>query len=133
MLKGFRDFIMRGNVVDLAVGIVIGVAFTAVVTSFVDSFVKPLIQLIPAVGAKGGIILKENGAGTADDIVLKYGDFISALINFLAVVAVIYFLIVLPMNKLAERRKRGEIPEPAAPSEEVALLTEIRDALRTHA
>lgn len=133
MLKGFRDFIMRGNVVDLAVGIVIGVAFTAVVTSFVDSFVKPLIQLIPAVGAKGGIILKENGAGTADDIVLTYGDFISALINFLAVAAVIYFLIVLPMNKLAERRKRGEIPEPAAPSEEVALLTEIRDALRTRA
>jgi len=130
VLKGFRDFIMRGNVVDLAVGIVIGAAFTAVVTSFVDAFIKPLIQLIPSIGTKGGLTLQENGAGTTDDVILKYGDFIAAMINFVAVAAVIYFLVVLPMNKLAERRKRGEIPEPAAPSEEITLLTEIRDALR---
>ncbi len=63
-------------------------------------------------------------------MILKYGDFIAALINFLAVAAVIYFLVVLPMNKLAERRKRGEIPEPEAPAEDIVLLTEIRDALR---
>lgn len=133
MLKGFREFILRGNVVDLAVGIVIGAAFTAVVTSFVDSFIKPLIQLIPAIGTKGGVILKENAAGAADDVVLKYGDFIAAAINFVAVAAVVYFVVVLPMNKLAERRKRGEVPEPEAPSEEVALLTEIRDSLRNRA
>jgi large conductance mechanosensitive channel len=130
VLKGFRDFIMRGNVVDLAVGIVIGAAFTAVVTSFVDSFIKPLIQLIPAIGTKGGVTIQDN-AGTVEDVILKYGDFIAALINFLAVAAVIYFLVVLPMNKLAERRKRGEIPEPAAPAEDIVLLTEIRDALRS--
>lgn len=133
MLKGFRDFIMRGNVIDLAVGIVIGLAFTAVVTSFVDSFIKPLIQLIPAIGTKGGVVLKENGAGVADDVVLRYGDFIAALINFLAVAAVIYFLVVLPMNKLNERRKRGQFEEPEAKSDEVLLLTEIRDALRARA
>jgi large conductance mechanosensitive channel len=130
VLKGFRDFVMRGNVVDLAVGIVIGAAFTAVVTSFVDSFIKPLIQLIPAIGTKGGVTIQDN-SGTAEDVILKYGDFIAALINFLAVAAVIYFLVVLPMNKLAERRKRGEVPEPAAPSEDIVLLTEIRDALRS--
>lgn len=129
MLKGFRDFIMRGNVVDLAVGIVIGAAFTGLVTSFVDSFIKPLIQLIPAIGTKGGVTIQDN-AGEAQDVILKYGDFIAALINFLAIAAVIYFLVVLPMNKLAERRKRGEVPEPEAPAEDIVLLTEIRDALR---
>ncbi len=130
MLKGFRDFIMRGNVIDLAVGIVIGAAFTAVVTSFVDSFIKPLIQLIPAIGTKGGVIIKENGAGVTDDVVLKYGDFIAAAVNFVAIAAVIYFFVIMPMNKLAERRKRGQEPEPEAQSDEVILLTEIRDALR---
>jgi large conductance mechanosensitive channel len=125
MLKGFREFVLRGNVVDLAVAVVIGAALGALVTSFVDNFIKPLIQLIPGVGATGGLTLR----GGAKPIVLGWGNFVSALITFVAIAAVVYFLIVVPMNRLAERRKRGEEPELDAPSEEIILLTEIRDAL----
>jgi large conductance mechanosensitive channel len=125
MLKGFRDFVLRGNVVDLAVAVVIGAAFGAVVTSFVDNFIKPLIQLVPGVGAKGGVTLR----GGAQPIVLGWGNFLSALIAFIAIAAVVYFFLVLPMNKLAERRKRGMEPETDAPGEDIILLTQIRDAL----
>jgi large conductance mechanosensitive channel len=124
MLKGFRDFIMRGNVVDLAVGIVIGAAFTGLVTSFTGSLLQPIIKRIG--GGSGEVAGKVSiGGGQA----LDWGAFITAIINFLLVAAVLYFLVVLPMNKLAERRRRGEVPPPKAPSEEVKLLTEIRDAL----
>jgi large conductance mechanosensitive channel len=125
MLKGFRDFIMRGNVVDLAVGIVIGAAFTALVTAFTNAFLKPLIQLI------GGDTGMNAGAWMVGDVKFDYASFINAVITFLLTAAVLYFLVVLPLNKLAERRARGEEPPPAAPSEEVKLLTEIRDALIT--
>lgn len=124
MLKGFKDFIMRGNVVDLAVGVVIGAAFTGVVTAFTNSFLKPLIKLMG-----GG---KDQFAGSwkiGEENFITWADFINAAITFLLTAAVLYFLVVFPMNKLAERRKRGEEPPPAAPSEEVKLLTEIRDAL----
>jgi large conductance mechanosensitive channel len=124
MLKGFRDFIMRGNVVDLAVGIVIGAAFTGLVTSFTDKLLQPIIKRMS--GGSGTV------AGTLDiggGQKLDYGAFITAVINFLIVAAVLYFLVVLPMNRLAERRRRGEVPPPKAPSEEVKLLTDIRDAL----
>ncbi len=124
MFKGFKDFIMRGNVVDLAVGVVIGAAFTAVVTSFTNAFLKPLIQLL---GGDTNV-----GAGTwkvGKGVVFDYASFVNALITFLLTAAVLYFLVVFPLNKLAERRKRGEEPPPEAPSEEVKLLTEIRDAL----
>jgi len=124
MLKGFKDFIMRGNVVDLAVGIVIGAAFAALVTQFTDSFLNPLIEL--ATGAKPG---KVGGTVTLHGVTFAYGKFVGAIIAFLLTAAVLYFLVVFPMNKLAERRKRGEEPPPAAPSEEVKLLTDIRDAL----
>ena len=124
MLKGFRDFIMRGNVVDLAVGIVIGAAFTAVVTAFTNGFLKPLIQLL---GGGTGV-----GAGAwkvRDGVVFDYASFINALITFVLTAAVLSFLVVFPPNKLAERRARGEEPPPSAPSEEIKLLSEIRDAL----
>jgi large conductance mechanosensitive channel len=123
MLKGFKDFIMRGNVVDLAVGIVIGAAFTSVVTAFTKGFLEPLIKL-----ASGGQGVK---AGTASvrGVVFDYASFINAIITFLLTAAALYFLVVYPLNRLAERRKRGEEPPPEAPSEEVKLLTEIRDAL----
>jgi large conductance mechanosensitive channel len=126
VLKGFRDFIMRGNVVDLAVGIVIGVAFTALVTSFTDSFLKPLIGLIGGGGTEGGTV-------TVNGQEFTWGAFINAIITFVLTAAVLYFLVVLPMNKLAERRKRGQVEEPEAQSDEVILLTEIRDALRSRA
>jgi large conductance mechanosensitive channel len=123
MLKGFRDFIMRGNVVDLAVGIVIGAAFTGLVTQFTASFLQPLINLAGAGGSLGAFNLIKEGNKVA------WGAFVAALITFVLTAAALYFLVVLPMNKLAERRKRGEEPPPEAPSEEVRLLMEIRDAL----
>jgi large conductance mechanosensitive channel len=123
VLKGFKDFIMRGNVVDLAVGIVIGAAFTSVVTTFTNGFIKPLIQLM---GGNTGV-----GAGTfhVGKVPFDYASFVNSIITFLITAAVLYFFVVFPLNQLAERRKRGEEPPPEAPSEEVKLLTEIRDAL----
>jgi large conductance mechanosensitive channel len=125
MLKGFKDFIMRGNVVDLAVGIVIGAAFTAVVASFTNAFLKPTIQLVS--GGQG----VQAGAFKVRGIPFDWASFINACITFLITAAALYFLVVLPLNKLAERRARGEEPPPSAPSEEIKLLTEIRDALIT--
>jgi large conductance mechanosensitive channel len=124
MLRGFKDFIMRGNVVDLAVGIVIGVAFTAVITQFTNSFLQPLIRLIT--GGGGAI---DKGQFKINGVLFDYAAFINAVITFLLIAATLYFLVVLPMNKLAERRARGEEPKPKAPSEEILLLREIRDAL----
>jgi large conductance mechanosensitive channel len=125
-LQGFKDFISRGNVVDLAVGIVIGAAFTTLVTSFTTSFIEPLIKLIGPGDALGnaGTIPLGDGPG------LAWAAFLNAIITFLLTAAVLYFLVVVPMNRLARRRAEGKEPEPEAPSEEVRLLTEIRDALR---
>ncbi len=125
MLKGFRDFIMRGNVVDLAVGIVIGAAFTAVVTAFTAAFLKPLIQLLS--GGNG----VAAGAFKVRGVPFDWASFINACITFALTAAVLYFLVVYPLNRMAERRARGESPPPSAPSEEIKLLTEIRDALVT--
>ena len=125
MLKGFKDFIMRGNVVDLAVGIVIGAAFTAVVTAFTTAFLKPLIQLM-----SGGSGIAA-GAFKVRGVPFDWASFINACITFLLTAAALYFLVVYPLNRLAERRARGEEPPPTAPSEEIKLLTEIRDALVT--
>jgi large conductance mechanosensitive channel len=122
MLKGFKDFIMRGNVVDLAVGIVIGAAFTAVITAFTAAFLEPLLKLLGGGGSLGGR-WRVNGVD------FTWSTFVNAVITFVMIAAALYFLVVYPMNKLAERRKRGEEPPPSAPSEEVKLLTEIRDAL----
>jgi len=119
MLKGFKDFLMRGNVVDLAVAVVIGTAFAKVV----DSFVTVIMDLIGKAGGTPDFSKWHPGG-------VSVGAFITALISFLIVAAAVYFMVVVPMNRLAERRKRGIEPEPEAPSEEVILLTEIRDALR---
>ena len=123
ILQGFKDFIMRGNVVDLAVGVVIGAAFTAVVSGFGEAFIKPLIQVFS--GGKG----VQAGSFFIRDVEFKVPLFLNALITFLITAAVVYFFVVFPLNKLAERRSRGEEPPPKAPSEDIVLLTEIRDAL----
>ena len=122
MLKGFRDFVMRGNVVDLAVGVVIGATFNSLVSQLTKSFLEPLIRL-----ASGG----QQFAGTwrMGGQRFDWAAFVNAVIAFLMTAAVLYLLVVMPMNKLAERRSRGQEPGPAAPSEEVRLLTEIRDGL----
>ncbi|MGH3715757.1 MAG: large conductance mechanosensitive channel protein MscL [Micromonosporaceae bacterium] len=120
MLKGFRDFILRGNVVDMAVGIVIGVAFGGLVSAFTKAFIEPLIKLL----AGGGV---EAGTFKINDVVFDYTLFINAVITFLATAAVIYFFVVVPMNKFKERLF-GPADEAAA--SELDLLTEIRDELR---
>lgn len=126
MLKGFKDFLMRGNVVDLAVAVIIGTAFTAIVTAIADSFIKPLIAAIGGANVTGlsWTIVGGNEASTVD-----FAAIITAIINFTIVAAVVYFMIVLPMKKIQDRRKRGEEPGPAEPTD-VELLTEIRDLLR---
>lgn len=128
MLKGFKDFIMRGNVVDLAVGMVIGAAFTGVVTQLTKSFLDPMIRVLILLVTGG-----DNGfEGTAPEIrgiKFDWVAFVNAALTFLLTAAALYFLVVFPMNKLAERRLRGEVPPPKAPSEEIKLLTEIRNAL----
>jgi len=123
VFQGFKDFIMRGNVVDLAVGIVIGAAFTAVVNSFTTGFIKPLIQLIGGGSGVSAGTFKING------VAFDYASFLNSIITFLITAAVLYFFVVYPLNLLAERRRRGEEPPPTAPSEEIVLLTQIRDAL----
>ena len=121
MLKGFKEFIMRGNVIDLAVGLVIGVAFGAVVKSFVDDVLMAFI---------GGVF----GSPNFNDLTLSvgsgvvfYGRFITALLNFVLVAAAVYFVVVVPMNKLAERRAKGgdEDIEPTNEEKMVALLEQI--------
>jgi large conductance mechanosensitive channel len=124
MLKGFRDFIMRGNVLELAVAVAIGTAFTAVVAQFGNSFIKPLVALVSGGGVAGGTF-------TVNGQRFDYGAFINALIFFAVTAAVIYFFVVAPYNAFEERRKRGQGPvDPPAPPDDVVLLTEIRDLLR---
>jgi large conductance mechanosensitive channel len=125
MLKGFKDFLMRGNVVDLAVAIVIGTAFGLVVQGLLKGLLNPLIA---AVAGKPN--LDEVGTFTVNDAEFSIGLLLTPLVNFVLVGVAIYFLVVNPLNKLAERRAKGIEPKSAAPSEEVALLTEIRDSLR---
>lgn len=117
MLKGFRDFIMRGNLVELAVAFVIGIAFTAVVTSLVDNIIMPLI------GKVGG----EPDFSSIDPGGIPVGQFINDLVAFLIIAAAVYFMVVLPYNKFNERFRKGEEIDATPP--EVALLTEIRDLL----
>ncbi|GAA5161249.1 large-conductance mechanosensitive channel protein MscL [Amycolatopsis dongchuanensis] len=127
MLKGFKDFLMRGNVVDLAVAVVMGTAFTAIVTAFTNGLIKPLINTIGGTDAAKG--LGFNILGDNDSTFLDFGGVINAVINFALIAAVVYFVIVLPVKKIQERRKRGQEPGPAEPTD-VELLIEIRDLLR---
>ncbi|KID31890.1 large-conductance mechanosensitive channel protein MscL [Prauserella rugosa] len=126
MLKGFKEFLMRGNIVELAVAVVIGTAFTAIVTAFTESLIQPLINAIGGSDAAQGLgfrVLSENGSTFLD-----FGSVINAAVNFVIIAAVVYFLVVLPFQKLQERRKRGQ-EEEVAPTD-TELLTEIRDLLR---
>lgn len=124
MLKGFRDFIMRGNVIELAVAVAIGTAFTVVVTQFGNSFIKPLVAVFAGGGAAGGTFVVRGQR-------FDYGAFINAVIFFLITAVVIYFLVVAPYNAFEARRKRGQGPvDQPAPPDDVVLLTEIRDLLR---
>jgi large conductance mechanosensitive channel len=120
MLEGFKKFIMKGNVVDLAVGVVIGAAFGAVVKQFTDSFITPFIGLLTG----GGL---DAGTFTIKDQVFDYNAFFSAVITFVITAAAIYFVVVVPMNALMDRRARGQEQEVEPTNEEkmVALLERI--------
>jgi large conductance mechanosensitive channel len=120
MIKGFKEFIMRGNVIDLAVGVVIGAAFGALVTQLTTSFIEPVIKLIAGGGKLGGTF-------TVDGVVFDYGAFINAVITFVLTAAAVYFLVVLPYNTMRERRDRGEETdvEPTHEERMVALLEQI--------
>ncbi|BDZ55738.1 large conductance mechanosensitive channel protein MscL [Agromyces marinus] len=132
MLKGFREFILRGNVIDLAVAVVIGAAFTAVVNSIVANVFNPLIgALFRADSLDTAFILElpTTEGGVAE---VKFGAVIGAVLTFLIVAAVVYFVFVLPVNlakeHAEERRKAGE-PAPEDPETELTVLAEIRDLL----
>ncbi|MEA2781522.1 MAG: large conductance mechanosensitive channel [Rhodospirillaceae bacterium] len=136
MLNEFKEFISRGNVIDLAVGIIIGAAFTGIVNSLVNDIIMPPIGLL-----LGGIdfsnffiTLKGESHGTlkatqdAGGVVIAYGQFINATIKFLIVALAVFILV-----KQVNRFKRAEAPAPPPPRREVELLTEIRDLLRSRA
>lgn len=126
MLKGFKEFLSRGNIVDLSIAVVVGTAFTGLVSKFTDSIIQPLINRIGAgKNTDYGILRIGIGGGQAIDLNIL----LSALINFTMVAAVVYFLVVVPYNRL---RKKGEVEDAAAKADtELSLLTEIRDLIAT--
>lgn len=126
MLTGFKNFIMKGNVVDLAVAVVMGAAFGTVVTALVNSVLMPLISKIFGVQNFDDFL-------ALDDV--KFGVLLTAIVNFLLIAAAIYFVVVVPMNHIIERRNRRLGIDPnveveAAEDPQIALLTEIRDSLQ---
>ena len=132
MLKEFKDFIAKGNVMDMAVGIIIGAAFTAIVTSLVEDLINPIISLFT-----GGIDFSGLGFRLSegeDGAVFAYGNFIMALINFL-IIAWVVFLLVKMVNRIKDAAVAKEEPVPSAPAgpTQEELLAEIRDALKAQA
>ena len=119
-MKGFKEFIMRGNVIDLAVAFVIGLAVVALIQAIVNGLINPLIAAL-----FGQPNLDSVGTFTINGAHFSVGVVLTALVNFILIAAAVYFLIVLPVNKLRERAVKDE----TAPPTELELLTEIRDAL----
>ena len=127
MLKGFRDFILRGNVIELATAVIIGGAFTAIVTAVSDNFINPLIASFGSADIGGlGFRIRPDVEATFVD----FGAILTAIINFLIIAAVVYFIIILPMNKLEEWRNRNA-PAEDVPETAEDLLAQIRDLLAT--
>jgi large conductance mechanosensitive channel len=128
MLKGFRDFVMKGNVIDLATAVIIGTAFSAVVNALVKNVLMPFIAgLVGSPNFDGFAVWNFNGN------LVQFGVLLTAIVNFLLIAASVYFVIIVPMNHIIERRNRvlGITPEQEAVDPQIALLTEIRDSLRT--
>jgi large conductance mechanosensitive channel len=133
MFKGFKEFIMRGNVMDLAVEVVIGAAFTLVINSVVTGIINPLIGAVFNAKDLSGILILEIPTMSGGHAKILFGAFLAALIQFIIVAAVVYFAVVVPVNHLlkaaAERRKAGAVEEEDTPPNELDLLAEIRDLL----
>lgn len=129
VIKGFREFILRGNVIDLAVAVVIGAAFTAVINSIVSSIINPLIEIFwkPDANGKTGITV----SGMWGPVTFPISDLINAVIAFVAVAVVVYLVFVHPMNVMKERAaaKQGLPEQPESLSSEAELLVQIRDLL----
>jgi len=129
MFKGFKEFILRGNVIDLAVAVVIGAAFTAVVNSIVNNVFNPLIGAIfQAESLENSLTVAVGGA------TIKFGAVVGAVIQFLIVAVVVYFVFVYPINMAknhAQRLRDKGVVQPDAPVTDIDLLTEIRDLLQT--
>ncbi|TQK20129.1 large conductance mechanosensitive channel [Microbacterium sp. SLBN-154] len=135
MIKGFKEFILRGNVIDLAVAVVIGAAFTGIVNILVTAFINPLIGLVFQTGDLDQALVVEVPTILGGVSVFSFGAIIGAVINFLAVATVVYFVFVMPMNHWKKRQeaRAGATTEPAAdpvPTEQ-ELLVQIRDLLAT--
>ena len=124
MIKEFREFLLRGSVVDLAIAVVLGAAFGAVVTSFVNDILMQVIAMIGGQPDFSGLSF------TINDAEFRYGAFLNTVIAFVIISAAIFFLVVKPINALMARRKAGLEPEPEAVPEDVVLLGEIRDLLK---
>ena len=127
VLSEFREFVLRGNLVDLAIAVVLGAAFGAVVTSAVENLLTPLIAAVGGQPDFSRLSFTINGSR------FGYGAFLNALLSFLLIAAVLFFLVVKPVNALLARARHDERAEPEAPAPDVALLTEIRDLLRERA
>jgi large conductance mechanosensitive channel len=134
VIKGFKEFILRGNVIDLAVAVVIGAAFTAIVNAIVQGLINPLIALVFQADSLNDVVIAVPNirGGTTD---FGIGLILAAIINFLAVAVVVYFVFVYPMNRVKDRAaaKAGVTPadeEPKLPTEQ-ELLVQIRDLLET--
>ncbi len=106
MMKGFKQFLLRGNVVDLAVGVVIGVAFGATVSAFVKDLLTPVIAALVGKPDFSALTFTANGG------VFAYGDFLNAVLSFILIAAVVYYFVVLPMNALMARARREPPPDP---------------------
>ena len=128
MLRGFRDFVLRGNIVELAVAVVIGTAFAALVGGFTENIVNPVLAAVGGGGEVPGLAvpLREGNPAT----IVNFGAVLGAVIQFLITAAVVYFVFVLPMNRLSELRRRDEIPAEEGPAPDIELLREIRDLLQ---
>ncbi len=124
MLKGFRQFLMRGNVVDLAVAVVMGAAFGAVVSALVKDLITPLVAAIFGKPDFSALTFEVNGSK------FLYGDFINAVVSFLLVGAAVYFVVVLPMNALTARLRRGEAPPDPTTKKCPECLSEVPIAAR---
>jgi large conductance mechanosensitive channel len=125
MIKEFRDFLLRGNIIELAVAFVIGAAFALVVKSFNDNILTPIIAMLGGKPDFSGLYFTINGAQ------FRWGAFLTDLLGFVITAAAVFFLVVKPVNTINARRRRGDEPADADPPEEIVLLREIRDSLRT--
>jgi len=132
IIKEFKEFAMRGSVIDLAVGVVIGGAFGKIVSSLVDDIIMPPIGLLT-----GGVdfsklkyvIVEANAQGGIEEVALKYGNFINVIIQFL-IIAFCIFMVIKALNSLKKKEEVSTTPAPEVPTKEEILLSEIRDILK---